>query len=435
MNIYQTKENLNLAINACKGIGLKLPGIKPDAFIEKKPHLILAVMWQVMRLCLTKRISLKDCPEIMRLAGEGESLQDLLKLTPEAILIRWINFHLKKIGVDRKINNLGQDLKDSTAILQVLNSLDKEKCNLAGLNESDLVRRADIAIKNAESIGTPALVRPADIVSGNSKLLTIFVAELFNTRHGLEELNEEEKEAFQKFGIDDDDVEGTREERAFRFWINSLNIDDVYIDDLYGDCDTGLVLLKVLDKLSPGCVDWKTVDKNPNNTFKKGINCNQIVTISVKKLGLKLPGISGQDFVDKKKKLILAVVWQLVRFNYMKIIGGTTEDDLVKWANGLVQGDHKIKNLKDKQMSDGHFLLQVCNGIEPRAIDWDIVKKGEEEDDKANNAKYIISIVRKLGGTLFCIWEDIVKVEYKQIFILFATLFEIHQQQLRDAGK
>jgi hypothetical protein len=45
MNIYQTKENLNLAINACKGIGLKLPGIKPEAFIEKKPHLILAVMW------------------------------------------------------------------------------------------------------------------------------------------------------------------------------------------------------------------------------------------------------------------------------------------------------------------------------------------------------------------------------------------------------
>jgi hypothetical protein len=49
-----------------------------------------------MRLCLTKKISLKDCPEIMRLALEGEELQDLMKLAPEAILIRWINFHLKK---------------------------------------------------------------------------------------------------------------------------------------------------------------------------------------------------------------------------------------------------------------------------------------------------------------------------------------------------
>ena len=49
-----------------------------------------------MRLCLVKKISLKDCPEIMRLADEGEELHDLMKLTAEAILIRWINFHLKK---------------------------------------------------------------------------------------------------------------------------------------------------------------------------------------------------------------------------------------------------------------------------------------------------------------------------------------------------
>jgi plastin-1 len=97
-----------------------------------------------------------------------------------------LNFHLKKVGVDKQVTNLGSDLKDSVAIIQVLHSLDKDKCSLAALGESDLVKRADATIKTAESIGTPALVRPADIVSGNSKLLTIFVAELFNTRHGLE---------------------------------------------------------------------------------------------------------------------------------------------------------------------------------------------------------------------------------------------------------
>lgn len=104
-------------------------------------------------------------------------------------------------------------------------------------------------IKNAESIGVPALVRPSDICSGNSKLLTIFVAELFNTKHGLEELNEEEKEAYEKAGIIDDDVEGSRDERAFRFWINSLGIEDVYINNLYEDVKTGVVILKVCDKL------------------------------------------------------------------------------------------------------------------------------------------------------------------------------------------
>ena len=45
LNIYMVKENLNLALNAAKGVGLRIPGINPNAFIEKKPHLILAVLW------------------------------------------------------------------------------------------------------------------------------------------------------------------------------------------------------------------------------------------------------------------------------------------------------------------------------------------------------------------------------------------------------
>ena len=75
MNIYMVKENLNLGLNAAKGIGLKLPGITALAFLEKKHHLILGVLWQIMRLALTKQIDLKHCPEIMRLAEEGEQLE------------------------------------------------------------------------------------------------------------------------------------------------------------------------------------------------------------------------------------------------------------------------------------------------------------------------------------------------------------------------
>ena len=71
---------------------------------------------------------------------------------------------------------------------------------------------------------------------------------------------------------------------------------------------TGIVVLKVLDRLKPGCVEWKKIDKNPNNTFKKGINCTEIINVA-KKLGLKIPGIGGTDFVDGKKKNIIAVVW------------------------------------------------------------------------------------------------------------------------------
>lgn len=163
-------------------------------------------------------------------------------------------------------------------------------------------------IKNSEALGVPPLVRPSDITSGNVKINTIFVAEIFNTKHGLEELNEKELEAFEAAGIMNDDIEGSRDERAFRFWINSLNIEDLYINNLYEEVKDGLVLLKVLSKLEPSSVDWKRVEKNPNNKFKQGINCNLVVEIC-KKIGLKVPGVGGGDFVEGNRKNIIAVVW------------------------------------------------------------------------------------------------------------------------------
>lgn len=126
----------------------------------------------------------------------------------------------------------------------------------------------------------------------------MFVAEIFNTKHGLEELSEEE---IAKFGILNDDVEGSRDERAFRFWINSLNIENIYINNLYEECRDGLVLLHVIHKLDNTVVDWKKVDKNPNNKFKAGINCGVAIE-ACKKLGLKVPGISGNDLLEGNRK-------------------------------------------------------------------------------------------------------------------------------------
>lgn len=77
---------------------IKLVGIGADSFLDKVPHLILGVCYQTCRLIQTKTVTLKDVPEIMRLAKEGEELADLNKLAVEHILIRWMNFHLKAAG-------------------------------------------------------------------------------------------------------------------------------------------------------------------------------------------------------------------------------------------------------------------------------------------------------------------------------------------------
>lgn len=359
----------------------------------------------------------------MRLCEEGEELTTLQSMQPEQILVRWVNFHLKKEGVERRINNLGKDLADSVAYIHLFHSLDSST-DKSALSNEDLNTRASHVLVCANNLHVPDTLRSEDIVSGNSKLNTLFVAAIFNTKHGLEELTQEE---YEKAKIIYDDIEGTKEERQFRLWINSLGIEDVFVTNLYEEAKDGLLLLKVIHKIDDTVVDWKKVEKNPNNRFKMGINCTQAID-AAKKLKLVTTGIGGTDILDGVKKNIIAVVWQLVKLHYLRIIGSKTEDDLIKWANEVVK-DGEIKNFKDKTLADGRFLIKLCAAIEPRAVDWDLVMPGETEEEKENNAKYAISLARKFGCIIFCVWDDILNVNYKMILVLICSLFETYKEK------
>lgn len=263
----------------------------------------------------------------------------------------------------------------------MLNQLDKDKCTLDGKDGEDMTERAKKMIGNSVNLGVPEVIGASSITTANTKSNTLFVAQIFNTKHGLEELTKEEVELYEKAGLDDDDIEGAREERAFRMWINSLNIEGVYVNNLYDDVRDGVLLCKVIDKLVPGSIDWKKVDQAPKNDFNRNINSGQAVD-AAKKMGLKLIAVGGNDFTKGNKTPILTMVWQLVRHHYLQLIGGKTDADLVAWGNGLV-GDKApaIANLRDKKLHDGKYLLWLLSGIEPRAIDWDIVMEGATEEE------------------------------------------------------
>ena len=90
--------------------------------------------------------------------------------------------------------------------------------------------------------------------------------------------------------------------------------------------------------------------------------------------GDKIVGVDGTDFADAKRKMILAVVWQMMRFHYLSVIGGKTEEQILDWANGMVKDEKfRLSSFKDKSAVSGQFYIHLCAGIEPRAVDWDIV--------------------------------------------------------------
>ncbi len=117
MNVYQKTENQNLALNAAKAIGCQIINIGAQDLIEGRPILVLGLVWQVIKIQLLSQISLRNFPELVLLLNEGESMADFMKLHPELILLRWLNYHLRKAHSDSVVTNFGNDLAVSLLTL------------------------------------------------------------------------------------------------------------------------------------------------------------------------------------------------------------------------------------------------------------------------------------------------------------------------------
>lgn len=177
----------------------------------------------------------------------------------------------------------------------------------------------------------------ASLVAGNPRLNLAFVANLFNNYPGLEPLDEQEAKDYGV--IEDFDAEGEREARVFMLWLNSLGVEPG-VFNLFENLKDGLVILQAFDKILPGSVVWRRVNKpkagvkepgmyvaadgdeeedigvSPNQSglsrFKQVENCNYAVELA-KQNGMHLVGVQGADLVDGTKTLVLGLVWQLMR--------------------------------------------------------------------------------------------------------------------------
>lgn len=432
INNFQMVENNNIVINSAKAIGCSVVNIGSTDLIEGREHLILGLIWQIIKRGLLSKIDIKQHPELYRLLEDGETLEDFLKLPPDQILLRWFNYHLKAAGWERRVKNFSKDVSDGENYAVLLNQLKPEQCSRAPLQERDLIRRAEMILDNAEKINCRKYLTPTALVAGNPKLNLAFVAHLFNTHPGLEPLSEEEAPEIEDF-----DAEGEREARMFTLWLNSLNVDPgVY--NLFEDLQDGLVLLQAFDKVVPGIVNQRLVSKKqPLSRFKQIENCNYAVALG-QELRFSLVGIQGADIVDGQRTLTLGLVWQLMRENIVHTLQSLTkggrsisDQDLVRWANETVQRggkQSKMSSFKDRGLSTGIFFLDVLNGIKPGYVDYNLVTSGRTEEDAFNNAKLAISIARKLGATIFLVPEDIAEVRAKMNLTFIGSLMQVDRE-------
>ncbi|PGH01178.1 hypothetical protein GX51_05374 [Blastomyces parvus] len=438
LNAFHMTENNNVVINSAKGIGCSVVNIGSGDIIEVREHLILGLIWQVIRRGLLGKIDIKLHPELYRLLEDDETLEQFLRLPPEQILLRWFNYHLKNAKWDRRVTNFSSDVKDGENYTILLNQLAPDICSRAPLQTRDLLQRANEVLENADLLECRKFLTPTSLVAGNPKLNLAFVANLFNTHPGLDPITEEEK-----LEVEDFDAEGEREARVFTLWLNSLDVQPA-VNSLFDDLRDGTILLQAYDKVIPGSVNWRHVNKPPASggelmRFKAVENTNYAIELG-KQNHFSLVGIQGADITDGQRTLTLGLVWQLMRKDITNTLSSLaqrmgkreiTDSEMIKWANEMSRAGGKsssIRSFKDQAIGTGIFLLDVLNGMKSNYVDYDLVTPGRTDEDAYANAKLSISIARKMGATIWLVPEDICQVRSRLVTTFIGSLMATYEK-------
>ncbi|XP_069694317.1 plastin-2 isoform X2 [Periplaneta americana] len=427
LTLYTKHENLTLALVSSQAIGCNIVNIDAHDLAKGKPHLVLGLLWQIIRIGLFNQITLENCPGLTTLLLDGERIEDLMKLSPEAILLRWVNHHLERAGVARRCNNFQNDISDSEIYSHLLKQIapaDSE-VTLEALMEQNLMNRAEIMLQQAAKLGCRSFVTPSDVVNGIYKLNLAFVANLFNNHPGLDR-PEGDIEGLEN-------IEETREEKTYRNWMNSMGVLP-YVNWLYSDLADGLVIFQLYDIIKPGIVNWNRVHKKFSKLRKfmeKLENCNYAVELG-KQLKFSLVGIAGQDINDGNATLTLALIWQLMRAYTLSILtqlantgSPIVEKEIVTWVNNKLANAQKkssLKSFQDSSIADAKVVIDLIDAIKPGTINYELVKEGGPEEDNLANAKYAISMARKMGARVYALPEDITEVKPKMVMTVFACL-------------
>lgn len=426
-NAFQMTENNNIVITSAKAIGCSVVNIGAQDLTDGREHLILGLIWQIVRRGLLSKIDLKHHPELYRLLEEDETLDDLLKLPPDQILLRWFNYHLKAANWPQRVANFSRDVSDGTNYTVLLSQLRSDACDRAPLNEPDLFTRAEMVLQRADAIGCRKYLTPGSMIAGNPKLNLAFVAHLFNTWPSLDPVEDAPV-------VEDFDAEGEREARVFTLWLNSLDVEPG-VFQIFEDLKDGNVILQAFDKVIPGSVVWRRVSRPREGVelsrFKMVENTNYAVELA-KANNLHMVGIQGADITDGTRTLTLGLVWQLMRLSISRTMASlknngqsVSDQEMLRWANGVVEKggkNHTARSFRDANVANATFFLDVLNGMRPGIVDYSLVTPGATEEDRRLNAKLAISIARKLGAVIFLVPEDIVELRQRLILTFVGSL-------------
>ena len=210
-----------------------------------------------------------------------------------------------------------------------------------------------------------------------------------------------------------DDPSLSREGRSYKMWVSSIASlipGQAPVQDLVGDLHDGELLLRIIEVLGAEegiKLSKKRMNVNPRSRYHKLENVNYVVELCQEKLNLQLTNVGGLDILDGNVKILYAVLYKLMRYHSMSIIRkvsgdkGVDEESVVAWTNKRIaenDGSSAITSFRDQSLKTSIFFMDLLEAMKPGVVDWDLLRGVEKEEDLMHNAKYVISVARKIGA-------------------------------------
>ncbi|ETO02755.1 hypothetical protein RFI_34658 [Reticulomyxa filosa] len=349
-------------------------------------------------------INLKEDPEIKEMKDASESDDDIMRLTPQEWLKRWLNNRLGK-----SVNTPIEDYTETIyAVMKVIDPAFATSAPVETFNTDPTIASQHMVcnIQHTLHINNKQRKIVRDVHLGEIKIARIVRGTNVRSKKWLREKIKKQKSA-------------------------------------------RIVLCRLLDKMKPGCIHWKAVQLKPRQKFDKIGNCSYAMGVCGKEFPFSLVGIGGEDVHNGNQKMIQSLLWQMMRYWSTKKLselsfGGkdVKDEDILQWANLTISGlrdrhSSEIRSFKDKKLTTAIFyleLLKVVLGEEhvrddliyfnipilsnPRAPD-------EHSKERLANARYAMTIIRMNGADLFILPEDLIALDNKAVLSTLAAIMTI----------
>ena len=500
---FPSLDNCRAGLNAAAAAGVAFPpSVTPLSLASGRPRAVLDALWALFKAGFSAGGAL--APRALGPAGlallgrDGESGEELLALKPEALLTRWASYQLEAVGCELAHSALtaapGLGWADGVAFCALVRSVAPAVCGEvpptdAAARAAGPVAAVTASLAAAFAAGVPAWFSVEGITGSNTRLQTAVLSYLLraapcmspprrplpNTASGagsryrkvtsppadatvarlIGEIGTAlAREATETAGAPAllDPLSGSlaREARSLASWANGLHVQGVTLRPGLGeavrDLRDGVPLLRLMDCVEPGLVNWARAAVRPGvgGKVKCVENCATAVNLGRAMDFAGLASVSGLDLAEGAKggRTALAFLWQLARYATFKALSGLafdgfapTESDILTWANERVAdavakapggqdgAAIRVPSWKDPELASGLYLLYLLSAVRPGCVDWKQVTEGTSLADQEANARYLLSVAAMVGvPPPLPSWQDVVAVKPRSLLLLIGGI-------------